>query len=222
VLHEGKYVCLLVSDSGEGMSPDVLARATEPFFTTKGIGKGTGLGLSMVQGFAEQSGGALVLHSVSGQGTTAQICFPAVVADEAAVEHAYHHAPHARSEDRVGPLRILVVDDDALVLMNTVAMLEDLGHTVSSAMSAQEALHFLGKAQFDLLITDHAMPQITGTQLAAEARARWPQLLIMLATGYAELPLDMATDLPRLAKPFSQADLAEAVDVVVGDRTRRV
>ncbi len=112
-------------------------------------------------------------------------------------------------------MRILAVDDDALVLMNTTAMLEDLGHTVREAYSGREALDLLlTDPQVDLVITDHAMPQMTGAQLASEIRTRWPDLPIVLATGYAELPSGNDPGLPRLSKPFSQNDLRRALAAV--------
>jgi PAS domain S-box-containing protein len=200
----GDYVCISVADQGEGMSPDTLARSTEPFFTTKGVGKGTGLGLSMVHGMAQQSGGALSIQSELGQGTVATIWLPVAVgqADEA--------IPAVNSTPETGAkgLKILAVDDDALVLMNTAAMLEDLGHSVIEAYSAVDALEHLERDSFDLVITDHAMPRMTGAQLAEIIKQRWPGTSIVLATGYAELPNGSDPGVPRLAKPFSQAHLA--------------
>jgi signal transduction histidine kinase/ActR/RegA family two-component response regulator len=205
----GKYVRLSVADTGEGMDAETLARATEPFFTTKGIGKGTGLGLSMVHGLAEQSGGKLILTSAPGAGTTAEIWLPAVGTvtepqpDELAAD------PQIAAISR--RLTILAVDDDPLILINVVDMLEDLGHVVVPAGSGKEALQRLGERKFNLLVTDHAMPQMTGAQLVAQARARYPELAVILATGYAELAPGAQIDVPRLSKPFSQADLAAAL-----------
>ncbi|KPF68324.1 chemotaxis protein CheY [Bosea sp. AAP35] len=201
----GEYLCLSVSDTGEGMDEATLARAREPFFTTKGVGKGTGLGISMVHGFAEQSGGKLVLKSRKGEGTTAEIWLPV----------AASMTQQAVSETVVSPpsgdhaLHLLVVDDDALVRMNTAMMLEDLGHTVVEASSGQEALTALEDDKFDLLITDQAMPKMTGVQLASAVRTTHPDLPILVATGYAELPTNV--NLPRLSKPFNQTALARAI-----------
>jgi len=203
----GRYVCLAVSDDGAGMDAQTLARAIDPFFTTKGVGKGTGLGLSMVQGFAEQSGGRLVLRSAPGEGTTAELWFPAHVAAARLPQVA--NTPAERHDH--DPARVLVVDDDDLVLTNTVAMLEDLGHTVAAARSAGEALDEMARSTFDVVITDQAMPQMTGTQLASAIRKTLPLLPIILATGYAELPDGADTELPRLSKPFTQRDLAGAI-----------
>jgi len=206
-LAPGRYVCLSVADTGEGMDEATLKRAAEPFFTTKGIGKGTGLGLSMVHGLAEQSGGRLVLTSLPGQGTTAELWLP--LAETAAVQgDATRSRTTGPSATR--PLTVLAVDDDRLVLMNTVAMLEDMGHTVLEATSGHQALEIMRQhATLDLLITDEAMPQMTGLQLAKIVQAERPGLPIILATGYAEVPRD--STLPKLSKPFFQDDLARAV-----------
>jgi PAS domain S-box-containing protein len=204
-----RYVSLSVRDTGTGMDADTLARAAEPFFTTKGVGKGTGLGLSMVHGLAEQSGGRLELASKPGEGTTATLWLP--VAGDVATPTAKPTVESAPAESR--PLVIVAVDDDPLVLMNTTAMLEDLGHTVIDALSGREALDKLSNAPLvDLVITDHAMPAMTGSQLAQEIRARWPLVPVVLATGYAELPPGGNEDLPKLSKPFSQADLARVLE----------
>jgi PAS domain S-box-containing protein len=211
-LPTGRYVRLSVTDTGEGMDSQTLARAAEPFFTTKGVGKGTGLGLSMVHGLAEQSGGRLALTSRPGDGTTATLWLPAAACDDvaAAAEAKPVPAPSAAAQQR--PLVIVAVDDDPLVLMNTTAMLEDLGHTVIDALSGPEALQKLdGAGIVDLVITDHAMPAMTGSQLAQQIRERWPRLPVVLATGYAELPAGGNEELPKLNKPFSQAELAKVV-----------
>jgi CheY-like chemotaxis protein len=206
------YICLSVTDSGHGMDERTLARAAEPFFTTKGIGKGTGLGLPMVHGLAEQSGGKLILKSVLGEGTTAELWFR--VSTRAVRPHASPIAERAPAERSVH--RILVVDDDTLVLTNTAAMLEDLGHTIIEASSADRALDLLvNEVAVDLVITDHAMPQMTGAELAAQIRGRWPDLPIIVATGYAEWPPGIAEQVIKLAKPFDQQQLAAAVATAV-------
>ncbi|MES2750723.1 MAG: PAS domain S-box protein [Pseudomonadota bacterium] len=216
-LKAGRYVCLSVIDSGEGMDKDTLARAMEPFFTTKGVGRGTGLGLSMVHGITEQSGGLFVLKSRKGEGTSAELWLPLattqrMISDTSAI------SKEAESGSR--PLTVLAVDDDSLVLMNTTAMLEDLGHTVFEAASAKHALDILRREkQLDLVITDHAMPHMTGVQLANVIKAERPGLPIILATGYAELPPGSETDLPKLAKPFRQQELMQAVAAAVRQRS---
>jgi PAS domain S-box-containing protein len=214
-LRPGRYVRLTLRDTGEGMDADTLARATEPFFTTKGTGKGTGLGLSMVHGMVEQLGGQMILHSKPGEGTAAEIWLPAAE-QPAETEDA---GPTAAIE-RMQALTILTVDDDALVLANTRAMLEDLGHTVIMAYSGEQALEKLDRTSgVDLVITDHAMPKMTGSDLAKRITARRPGMPIILATGYAELPVGTDASLPRLAKPYRQDALAYAITCAV--RTQR-
>jgi PAS domain S-box-containing protein len=213
-LKPGRYVVLSVSDHGHGMDEETLKSATEPFFTTKGPGKGTGLGLPMVLGLAEQSGGRLQLRSSPDQGTTASLWFPA----EAAPPAESPAAPNrATALPQIAPLDVLVVDDDALVLLNTAAMLEDMGHTVTTALSGEEALRLLGERArpIDLLITDQGMPGMLGLQLIEKAWRQQPRLPAVLATGYAEVPADRAQDYVRLAKPFFQRQLAEAVESAI-------
>jgi PAS domain S-box-containing protein len=206
-LPAGDYVSLAVVDTGAGMDDETLARATEPFFTTKGVGKGTGLGLSMVHGLAEQSGGRLRLISRPGQGTRAELWLPR--ASTTAKLRPRPATVAGGSADWAGPaLVVLAVDDDDLVLENTAAMLEDLGHTALVASSARAALDILEATPVQVVITDQAMPGMTGLQLAQEIRTRRPDLPVALATGYAELPPGSHADIPRLAKPYTQADLA--------------
>jgi signal transduction histidine kinase len=213
-LAPGDYWCLCVSDTGEGMDEQTLKRAIEPFFTTKGIGKGTGLGLSMVLGLAEQCGGTLRLHSRRGAGTTAEVWLPATQPPEPA-------APVGQAEgetegDRFSRvLRILTVDDDELVLTNTVEVLREHGHQVHPAASAREALTLMEQGEYDLLITDHAMPHMTGAQLAAQVREQHPHLPVILISGYADVAPGQTPDIPRVAKPFSQARLMQVVDEVM-------
>jgi CheY-like chemotaxis protein len=206
-LAPGGYVRLMVEDNGEGMDAETLARATEPFFTTKGVGKGTGLGLSMVHGMAAQVGGRLLLKSVPGKGTTAEIWLPVAAGDSALPVGAGAGAGPAPAKT----LRVLAVDDDSLVLFNTTAMLEDLGHVALEAISGAQALAVLRREQIDLVITDQSMPQMTGLQLLEAIRAEWPDLPVILATGYAELPGGAGVGLPKLNKPFSQDEMARAI-----------
>ncbi|AHL75384.1 histidine kinase [Stutzerimonas stutzeri] len=211
-LAAGTYLCLSVADEGEGMNEATLQRAIEPFYTTKGVGKGTGLGLSIVHGFAEQSGGKLLLRSEVGTGTTAQIWLPAAVGDGPAAIAT--QATEQGAGQRPG-LNILAVDDDVLVLFNTAEMLRDEGHQVTTVHSAAQALDHLRETRFDLLITDHAMPKMTGAQLALEVQSLQPSLPVLLVSGYAEFPAGTAAQqLPLLAKPFSQAALLQAVATV--------
>jgi PAS domain S-box-containing protein len=208
-LSPGRYVRVSVADSGQGMDKETLARALEPFFTTKGPGKGTGLGLPMVHGLAQQSGGRFSLQSSPGEGTTAELWMPISQEARSAAEPSMQPA---KSEERgAEPLIVLAVDDDSLVLTNTVAMLEDLGHTVIGAASGSAALEILRDGtSIDLVITDQVMPQMTGLQLAQAVEAEWPELPVVLATGFAEIPSG-AMKLPRLAKPFNQSELALAL-----------
>ena len=207
-LQPGRYVCLAVQDQGEGMDAETLARATDPFFTTKGVGKGTGLGLPMVQGIAQQSGGTFILRSKPGEGTTAEIWLPVVV--EKAPVIAERHPEPVPAQGR--PLKVLAVDDDALVLINTSMMLEELGHSVLEATSGEQALQLLeNNVDIDLVVTDQAMPRMTGLMLATEIAKRWPELPVVLASGYTDIEEARVLKLPRLAKPFTEADLDRVI-----------
>ena len=210
----GPYAVLSIVDHGEGMDEETVQRAMEPFFTTKGVGKGTGLGLSMVHGLAEQSGGRLVLKSQPGEGTTASLWLPTTQGTaEAAAGPGPVDGPSAAAAKS---LAILAVDDDALVLLNTAAMLDDQGHRVTTAYSGKEALNILRRGEkFDLLITDQGMPGMTGAELIEIVRAEQPDLPIVLATGYAELPPGVAADMPRISKPFLQNHLLQVVKEAV-------
>jgi len=206
-------VCLTVADDGEGMDSETRNRAVEPFFTTKGVGKGTGLGLSMVQGMVEQCGGSLAIESKRGVGTTVSVKLPMA-------ERGEVRAP-SPCED-VGPLsertyRILAVDDDPLILLNTATILADMGHTVTDAISADEALRLAEDADFDLVITDFAMPGQNGAQLIAELRKRKPGIKAIVATGYADLAPDGDLIAPRLAKPYTDEQLRATIAKVMAE-----
>ena len=212
----GDYVCLTVADTGVGMDQATLARSTDPFFTTKGVGKGTGLGLSMVDGMAAQSGGSLRLSSRPGGGTTAELRLPCAEGKPAICAAA------ADPAEAVDPYRILLVDDDALVCSTTASMLADLGHQVRAAPSGRKALEILQSgAAVDLVLTDQAMPGMTGLQLAAQIRAAWPDLPIMLTTGYAELPDRQGLNLPRLVKPYGQEEMTAAIASLMRARSSK-
>jgi PAS domain S-box-containing protein len=218
-LKPGRYVCLSVKDDGVGMDETTRRRALEPFFTTKGVGKGTGLGLSMVHGMIMQTGGKLVLDSRKGMGTTIELWLPVAGADAADMPAEADATFLKRGE---GPLVILAVDDDGLVLLNTAAMLEDLGHTVFEATSAASALEIIRREPgIDLVITDQAMPNMTGSDLAAAIRAEKPELPVILATGFAELPPGADESLPKLSKPFRQHQLADVIAMTMEPRARR-
>lgn len=206
-LAAGHYVCLSLTDTGAGMDANTLASAKDPFFTTKGLGKGTGLGLSMVHGFIEQLGGRFVLKSDPGQGTTAELWLP--VATHADIASPL---PVIEPVSSVPRLSVLVVDDDSLVLTSTVLLLEDLGHRVLSVTSGAQALNLFDQGEvIDLMITDMAMPHMSGAQLAHAVRLLKPDLPIILATGYAERLEGFAAQLPRLPKPFTQLNLLEVI-----------
>jgi CheY-like chemotaxis protein/two-component sensor histidine kinase len=198
----GRYVLLSVADTGTGMDEATLARAVEPFFSTKGVGKGTGLGLSMVHGLASQLGGALTIQSRSGIGTNVELWLPS-------------SAEPADTTDETGDAALpcaagtaLLVDDEDLVRMSTAEMLSELGYAVVEAVSAEEALRLLGGGlRPDLLVTDHLMPGMNGTDLARKVRTAHPDIKVLLVSGYAEAE-GVAPDLPRLTKPFRNADLA--------------
>ena len=205
-LRPGEYVKLSVQDTGVGMDEATLARAVEPFFSTKGIGKGTGLGLSMVHGLADQSGGTFRLESRLGTGTKADLWLPLAEGD---LETA---APAEPAHDSAPAATILLVDDDALIAASTAALLEDLGHRVIEARSGPEALAVIrGGVRPDLVITDHAMPGMTGVDLAVALRERDSELPILLATGYAELQEGQRIELPRISKPYTQQQLSSEI-----------
>ena len=212
-LAAGRYVRLLVSDTGQGMDGETLNRAIEPFFSTKEVGKGTGLGLSMIHGLALQLKGALRLYSEPGCGTRAELWLPL------ASGHAASASTEPGAPDHPAKRRgvLLFVDDDFLISLSTASLLEDLGHTVIKASSGADALAVLrGGQTIDLMITDYAMPGMTGLQLAEEARRLRPGLPILLATGYADLPASSTLELPRLSKPYQQRQLAEQIAHLLG------
>ena len=209
-LPPGRYVLLSITDFGVGMDAATLSHAVEPFFTTKGVGKGTGLGLSMVQGLAEQSGGKLRISSEVNRGTVIEILLPVTSAAQDVEPSPDVCEPAAIDARERGT--ILIVDDDELVLQSTVALLDDMGFSVVEAHSGMDALDALEeRAPIDLVLTDHAMPGMTGLQLAGRIGQLWPELPVILATGYAQLEGDVPTNVRRLAKPYRRADLESAI-----------
>ncbi len=214
-LPPGNYVCVSVTDTGEGMTPDVLGRATEPFFSTKPLGKGTGLGLAQVYGIARQAGGTIRIESEPGKGTTVRLLIPAAEAElVASVEEPSGPATeplHPRS----GRASILVVDDDHEVRAFIAVSLESLGYSVVEAERGADALARLGESIPDLVLMDFAMPEMNGAEVASAVREQHPGLPIMFVTGYAEseqLEAALGIDVPVLRKPFTVAQLAAAVE----------
>ncbi|HWH17150.1 MAG TPA: PAS domain-containing protein [Allosphingosinicella sp.] len=208
-LPAGRYVRLSVADTGVGMDEATLEKAVEPFFSTKGIGKGTGLGLSMVHGLAAQLGGALHIASKPGLGTKVELWLP--IAEEP--------GPEAEQKDTADGIArsgtALLVDDEELVRTSTADMLGELGYKVIEADSAEAALQLLGDGlRPDLLVTDHLMPGMPGTDLARELVQRFPGTPVLIVSGYADVE-GIAPEWPRLAKPFRQGELAIAVAALV-------
>jgi PAS domain S-box-containing protein len=209
-LNPGRYVLLSVADTGVGMDEATLARAVEPFFSTKGIGRGTGLGLSMVHGLASQLGGALTIQSRPGVGTNIELWLPpgAALAEAGSSPADIAPAPEVRGV-------ALLVDDEELVRMSTADMLADLGYEVVEAASAEEALRLLnGGLSPHLLVTDHLMPGMNGTELARVVQSQQPRIKVLIVSGYAESE-GISPDLPRLTKPFRNVELAASLTALV-------
>src|SRR5687767_2623162 len=210
-LDPGDYLVLAVVDNGCGIAPDHIEKVMEPFFTTKDVGKGTGLGLSMVYGFAKQSDGSFRLQSELGKGTRAEIWLPR--ATESAL--ASKRTEVAEAEPTPTPsLRILLVDDHEEVRGTTAALLQELGHSVTEAASGIEAIAALdNNGSCDLLISDYAMPALSGTDLVRELRQVKPKLPCIIITGYAdgEAVEGRPDDVMVLSKPFTPATLSKAI-----------
>ena len=216
VLPAGEYVVLKVEDDGAGIPPQMIHQVMEPFFTTKEVGKGTGLGLSMVHGFANQSGGAILIESELGRGTTVEIWLPRAAENSATAQDTQRPVPPAPSAGANGvPLRILLVDDHADVRATTAALLADLGHEVTEAGDGPGVLLTLerGPANYDLLISDYAMPVVSGIEVIRRARELCPRLPAIIITGYAEVEsiASRPDDVGVLMKPFDQEQLAAYV-----------
>ena len=207
MLATGEYVRVSVIDEGCGMSSETLARAVEPFYSTKEIGRGTGLGLSMVHGLAAQMGGGFSISSDLGKGTSVDLYLP--LASERALET---NAPAANASDaRLKPLSVLLVDDEDLVRFATADMIRDLGHQVVEAASGAEALEWLQNGlEADVVVTDYKMPRMDGAELGRQVAENHPDVPVLIITGYTGVS-DKALHLPRLAKPFGQAEIAAAL-----------
>jgi len=217
----GQYVLISVTDSGSGMPPDVIERAFDPFYTTKGVGKGTGLGLSQVFGFVKQSGGHVKIYSEIGHGTTVKIYLPR------------HRNPAALQEDSGqellslpqgrGDIVVLVVEDENQVRRFSVDALRDLGFSVIQAADGHQALALLAaQPRVDLLFTDIVMPEMNGRMLADKARERWPQIKILFTTGYTRNAVVhngmLDPGVAFLPKPFTVKQLAVKMEDVLAGR----
>jgi CheY-like chemotaxis protein len=210
----GDYVVVSVSDTGTGMAPDVMAKAIDPFFTTKPVGQGTGLGLSMIYGFVKQSGGHIRIESELGFGTTVKLYLPRTLQDAVDLEISTAESPRGRGET------ILVVEDDNAVRLILCDALEELGYKVIAASDARPALPILKSDQrIDLMISDVVLPHINGRKLAEVARASRPDLKVLFVTGYAEAAttrgdfLDPGMDM--LTKPFALDTLGVKVRTMI-------
>ncbi|HJY42063.1 MAG TPA: response regulator, partial [Steroidobacteraceae bacterium] len=226
-LTPGQYVVLCVTDTGTGMTADVIARAFEPFYTTKPIGQGTGLGLSQVYGFVKQSGGHVKLYSEAGEGTTVKIYLPRISAQADEEQETHLNLPPGGEVHEV----VLVVEDDHDVRLFTTESLRDLGFTVLEASDGPSALKQLEQhPEVQLLFTDVGLPGINGAQLVAAARERRPDIKVLFTTGYARNAivhqgrLDQGVEL--ITKPFTRAQLAarirDVLDVPVVSSRRPV
>jgi PAS domain S-box-containing protein len=207
-LASGRYLRVVATDTGTGMDAATLARATEPFFSTKGIGKGTGLGLSMIHGLAAQSGGTLCLTSTPGKGTSVEIWLPAT--------HDVAEVVSTNSTDPISAPRgatVILVDDEELVRSATGDMLRDLGYSVIEYGSANQAIMAIRSGtKANALVSDYLMPGMTGGSLITELRCLGFPIPALLITGYAAAGKDVPDDVPRLSKPFRQVDLAARLD----------
>jgi len=208
----GQYVMIAVTDTGTGMSKEILAKAFEPFFTTKEVGQGTGLGLSQVYGFIRQSNGHVKLYTEEGSGTTAKLYLPRYQGP-AQVEPT---VPVARGSEHAAPKeKVLVVEDDDDVRSFVCGALGELGYRVISAADGTSALAMLeGDRDVDLLLTDVGLPgAMNGRQLADEVGLRWPGFRVLFMTGYAHNAIihqgRLDAEVNFLAKPFTQTELAE-------------
>lgn len=210
-LAPGEYVAISVSDTGTGMSAEIQARAFEPFFTTKEQGRGTGLGLSQLYGFAKQSGGTVRIQSAEGQGTTVTTYLPRT---QVALVQPEATAPKSRRRERMS---VLLVDDDDGVREVCAAMLEDIGCDVTAAASGEEALQTLGSHRFTIMLTDIAMPVMSGVELAQRTRDLYPDMPVLFASGYADLEAfgEQLSEETVVRKPYRLAELAARLETVV-------
>ncbi|WP_380872335.1 histidine kinase [Sphingomonas sp. DBB INV C78] len=211
-LTPGLYLKLSVIDTGTGMDAETLTRAVEPFFSTKETGRGTGLGLSMVHGLAAQLGGSFALTSVPGEGTRCDLYLPVAEAKDVVETNVARKVTHVAGR----PLRILLIDDEEIVRVATAEMIRDLGHFVAEAASGSEGLAKLTEGlEVDVVISDYKMPRMNGAELAKRVRELRPQTALLIITGYTGTAVDLPKHLARLAKPFNQSDIANALGALV-------
>ena len=211
----GEYVVVSVSDTGTGMTKEVLAKAFEPFYTTKDIGKGSGLGLSQVLGFAKQSGGGMRIESRVGEGTSVKIYLPRALRVDVTAPSESIGVPQRNRKGAV----ILLVDDDSAVREVTASILRDLGHVVIEVGSGGGALDLLDRdAQIDLVILDFAMPGMNGTEVARQMRTKVPSRPVLFITGYADTSaLGDIGETQIVRKPFIGSELADKVQFALAN-----
>jgi CheY-like chemotaxis protein len=201
----GEYVALTIADTGVGIPEDVLGRIFDPFFTTKPVGRGTGLGLSQVHGFAHQAGGAVKVESVVGEGTRMTLCLPR--ATEATVEREADEP-----SERPSTGTVLLVEDNPEVASAATGLLEQLGYSVRTVFGADEALLALDANGIDLVFTDVVMPgRLDGLALARAIRDKYPDMPVLLATGYSEAVHNVNSEFPVLRKPYQIGELSQAL-----------
>ena len=208
----GTYSVLTISDTGSGMSDEALLKAFEPFFTTKGVGKGSGLGLAQVFGFAKQSGGGVNIDSEEGIGTSVRVYLPSV---DASTKKQANVAVPFYSSTNAAEKTVLLVDDDPAVRAVTLQMLESLGYAVIEACDGIQALEKIDQT-IDIVVTDFAMPGMTGSELASAIQMKRPQMPIVFVTGYADIDVLGLETASVIQKPFDEATLQNRIITALG------